>query len=65
MLEILIEEIAEILIDTLNNKALRIYRALSLFLYFGIFFFTLLNLILLNLTLLGVPHFYVLSYGLY
>jgi hypothetical protein len=28
-------------------------------------FFILLNLILLNLTLLGVSHFHVLSYGLY
>jgi hypothetical protein len=37
MLEILIEKVAEALIDALNDKARRIYTALSLFLYFGIF----------------------------
>jgi len=36
MLEILIEEIAEALIDALDGKTRKIYTALSLFLYFGI-----------------------------
>jgi hypothetical protein len=37
MLEILIEKIAKILVNTLNDKALKIHTALSLLSCFGIF----------------------------
>jgi hypothetical protein len=65
MLKILIEKVAEVLVDALNNKILKILTILSLFPCFGILFFILLNFILPNLILLGVPHSYILSYGLY
>jgi hypothetical protein len=37
MLKILIEKVAKALVDTLNDKALKILTALNLFLCFGIF----------------------------
>jgi hypothetical protein len=37
MLKILIEEVAKALVNMLNGKTLKIYTALSLLLYFGIF----------------------------